>query len=177
MSSCIRRGSLVTCSRDTYSGSFWSVLAPSLTANVNPILYFGSCSETLRSQISSLWYFHWYQTIYSIRGLIHLGNCSFISFLYFVYLFFIPAYELQRCPDPRPFRNGIVIGQDYSVGMTISFECLTGYTLLGEQSLTCLHGVSRNWNHPIPRCEGNHLVPGRIFPASLIPVTENPKLL
>ncbi|CAG12911.1 unnamed protein product, partial [Tetraodon nigroviridis] len=63
------------------------------------------------------------------------------------------AYELQRCPDPRPFRNGIVIGQDYSVGMTISFECLTGYTLLGEPSLTCLHGVSRNWNHPIPRCE------------------------
>uniref|UniRef100_A0A668ASR4 CUB and Sushi multiple domains 3 n=1 Tax=Myripristis murdjan TaxID=586833 RepID=A0A668ASR4_9TELE len=63
------------------------------------------------------------------------------------------AYELQRCPDPRPFRNGIVIGQDYSVGMTISFECLPGYTLLGEASLTCLHGVSRNWNHPIPRCE------------------------
>uniref|UniRef100_A0A669CUG9 CUB and Sushi multiple domains 3 n=1 Tax=Oreochromis niloticus TaxID=8128 RepID=A0A669CUG9_ORENI len=63
------------------------------------------------------------------------------------------AYELQRCPDPRPFRNGIVIGQDYSVGMTISFECLPGYTLLGEQSLTCLHGISRNWNHPIPRCE------------------------
>uniref|UniRef100_A0A665U3Y9 CUB and Sushi multiple domains 3a n=1 Tax=Echeneis naucrates TaxID=173247 RepID=A0A665U3Y9_ECHNA len=63
------------------------------------------------------------------------------------------AYELQRCPDPRPFRNGIVIGQDYSVGMTISFECLLGYTLLGEPSLTCLHGVSRNWNHPIPRCE------------------------
>ncbi|XP_027868692.1 CUB and sushi domain-containing protein 3-like isoform X5 [Xiphophorus couchianus] len=63
------------------------------------------------------------------------------------------AYELQRCPDPRPFRNGIVIGQDYSVGMTISFECLPGYTLIGEASLTCLHGVSRNWNHPIPRCE------------------------
>uniref|UniRef100_A0A7N6FBD4 CUB and Sushi multiple domains 3a n=1 Tax=Anabas testudineus TaxID=64144 RepID=A0A7N6FBD4_ANATE len=63
------------------------------------------------------------------------------------------AYELQRCPDPRPFRNGIVIGLDYSVGMTISFECLSGYTLLGEPSLTCLHGVSRNWNHPLPRCE------------------------
>ncbi|KAM8868852.1 CUB and sushi domain-containing protein 3-like isoform 1-T1 [Spinachia spinachia] len=63
------------------------------------------------------------------------------------------AYELQRCPDPRPFRSGIVIGEDYSVGMTISFECLQGYTLLGEPSLTCLHGVSRNWNYPVPRCE------------------------
>ncbi|KAM6968265.1 CUB and sushi domain-containing protein 3-like [Aplochiton taeniatus] len=63
------------------------------------------------------------------------------------------AYELQRCPDPRPFRNGIVIGRDFSVGMTISFECVTGYTLLGDTSLTCLHGLSRNWNHPVPRCE------------------------
>ncbi|XP_067093259.1 CUB and sushi domain-containing protein 3-like [Osmerus mordax] len=63
------------------------------------------------------------------------------------------AYELQRCPDPRPFRNGIVIGRDFSVGMTISFECLPGYTLLGETSLTCQHGVSRNWNYPVPHCD------------------------
>ncbi|XP_028834623.1 CUB and sushi domain-containing protein 3-like isoform X3 [Denticeps clupeoides] len=63
------------------------------------------------------------------------------------------AYELQRCPDPRPFRNGLVIGSDFGVGMTISFECLPGYTLIGETSLTCLHGISRNWNHPVPQCE------------------------
>lgn len=69
-------------------------------------------------------------------------------------LFVCSAYELQRCPDPRPFRNGMVIGGDFGVGMTISFQCLPGYTLLGEASLTCLHGVSRNWNHPVPRCEG-----------------------
>uniref|UniRef100_A0A674D7B9 CUB and Sushi multiple domains 3 n=1 Tax=Salmo trutta TaxID=8032 RepID=A0A674D7B9_SALTR len=54
------------------------------------------------------------------------------------------AYELQRCPDPRPFRNGVVIGRrDFGVG----------YTLIGEVSLTCLHGVSRNWNYPVPCCE------------------------
>uniref|UniRef100_A0A673LGJ5 CUB and sushi domain-containing protein 3-like n=1 Tax=Sinocyclocheilus rhinocerous TaxID=307959 RepID=A0A673LGJ5_9TELE len=63
------------------------------------------------------------------------------------------AYQLQSCPDPRPFRNGIVIGSDFSVGMTVSFECLPGYSLIGETSLTCLHGISRNWNNPIPRCE------------------------
>uniref|UniRef100_A0A665TZ64 CUB and Sushi multiple domains 3a n=1 Tax=Echeneis naucrates TaxID=173247 RepID=A0A665TZ64_ECHNA len=61
--------------------------------------------------------------------------------------------HLQSCPDPRPFRNGIVIGTDFSVGMTVSFECLPGYSLIGEASLTCLHGISRNWNHPLPRCE------------------------
>uniref|UniRef100_A0A8B9KMC1 CUB and Sushi multiple domains 3a n=1 Tax=Astyanax mexicanus TaxID=7994 RepID=A0A8B9KMC1_ASTMX len=63
------------------------------------------------------------------------------------------AYELQRCPDPRPFRNGQVIGSDFGVGMTIWFQCQAGYTLLGQTSLTCQHGVSRNWNHPVPRCE------------------------
>uniref|UniRef100_A0AAR2IVV0 CUB and Sushi multiple domains 3a n=1 Tax=Pygocentrus nattereri TaxID=42514 RepID=A0AAR2IVV0_PYGNA len=63
------------------------------------------------------------------------------------------AYELQRCPDPRPFRNGQVIGSDFGVGMTIWFQCQPGYTLLGQASLTCQHGVSRNWNYPVPRCE------------------------
>lgn len=67
------------------------------------------------------------------------------------------AYQLQSCPDPRPFRNGIVIGSDFSVGMTVSFECLPGYSLIGETSLTCLHGISRNWNNPIPRCEGSFI--------------------
>uniref|UniRef100_A0A667I6B0 CUB and sushi domain-containing protein 3 n=1 Tax=Lynx canadensis TaxID=61383 RepID=A0A667I6B0_LYNCA len=63
------------------------------------------------------------------------------------------AYQLQFCPDPRPFRNGFVIGNDFTVGQTISFECFPGYTLIGNSALTCLHGVSRNWNHPLPRCE------------------------
>ncbi|XP_051826963.1 CUB and sushi domain-containing protein 3-like [Antechinus flavipes] len=63
------------------------------------------------------------------------------------------AYQLQSCPDPRPFRNGFVIGNDFTVGQTISFECFPGYTLIGNSALTCLHGVSRNWNYPLPRCE------------------------
>ncbi|XP_075681928.1 CUB and sushi domain-containing protein 3 isoform X5 [Rhinoderma darwinii] len=63
------------------------------------------------------------------------------------------AYQLQSCPDPRPFRNGFVIGNDFTVGHTVSFECYPGYSLIGESALTCLHGVSRNWNHPIPRCD------------------------
>lgn len=68
------------------------------------------------------------------------------------------AYQLQSCPDPHPFRNGIVIGSDFSVGMTVSFECLPGYSLIGETSLTCLHGTSRNWNFPVPRCEGDQFI-------------------
>lgn len=47
-----------------------------------------------------------------------------------------------------------MIGTDFSVGMTVSFECLPGYSLMGDASLTCNHGISRNWNHALPRCEG-----------------------
>uniref|UniRef100_A0A8C3LRI7 CUB and Sushi multiple domains 2 n=1 Tax=Chrysolophus pictus TaxID=9089 RepID=A0A8C3LRI7_CHRPC len=63
------------------------------------------------------------------------------------------AYELQECPDPEPFANGVVRGAGYNVGQSISFECLPGYQLIGHPVLTCQHGTNRNWDHPLPRCE------------------------
>lgn len=64
------------------------------------------------------------------------------------------AYELQECPDPEPFRHGVVVGAGYNVGQSISFECQPGYQLVGHSILTCEHGTVRNWDHPFPRCEG-----------------------
>uniref|UniRef100_A0A669EYE9 CUB and Sushi multiple domains 2 n=1 Tax=Oreochromis niloticus TaxID=8128 RepID=A0A669EYE9_ORENI len=63
------------------------------------------------------------------------------------------AYELQECPDPEPFRYGVVVGAGFNVGQSISFECLPGYQLTGHSILTCEHGTTRNWDHPFPRCE------------------------
>ncbi|KAG7258551.1 hypothetical protein CRUP_029514 [Coryphaenoides rupestris] len=63
------------------------------------------------------------------------------------------AYELQECPDPEPFHYGVVVGAGFNVGQSISFECLPGYQLTGHSILTCEHGTTRNWDHPIPRCE------------------------
>ncbi|XP_058853305.1 CUB and sushi domain-containing protein 2-like [Acipenser ruthenus] len=63
------------------------------------------------------------------------------------------AYELQECPDPEPFANGVVSGAGYNVGQSISFECLPGYQLVGQAILTCQHGTNRNWDHLFPRCE------------------------
>ncbi|XP_036397589.1 CUB and sushi domain-containing protein 1-like [Megalops cyprinoides] len=63
------------------------------------------------------------------------------------------AYELQECPDPEPFRYGVVVGSGYNVGQSISFECQPGYYLLGHSVLTCQHGTTRSWDHPFPRCE------------------------
>ncbi|XP_078503642.1 CUB and sushi domain-containing protein 1 [Lissotriton helveticus] len=63
------------------------------------------------------------------------------------------AYELQNCPDINPFSNGYVVNMDYSVGQSISFHCYPGYVLIGQPVLTCQHGINRNWNYPVPRCE------------------------
>ncbi|XP_042194838.1 CUB and sushi domain-containing protein 1 [Callorhinchus milii] len=63
------------------------------------------------------------------------------------------AYELDECPDPQPFANGFVTEAGYNVGQSISFQCMPGYQLIGHSVLTCLHGVDRNWDHSIPRCE------------------------
>uniref|UniRef100_A0A671RXC0 CUB and sushi domain-containing protein 1-like n=1 Tax=Sinocyclocheilus anshuiensis TaxID=1608454 RepID=A0A671RXC0_9TELE len=63
------------------------------------------------------------------------------------------AYELQECPDPEPFCNGVVVGAGYNVGQSISFECYPGYQLMGHSIFTCQHGTTRNWDHPFPRCE------------------------
>nr|XP_051694519.1 CUB and sushi domain-containing protein 1 isoform X6 [Oryctolagus cuniculus] len=67
------------------------------------------------------------------------------------------AYELQEFPDPEPFTNGIIRGADYNVGQSVTFECLSGYQLMGHTILTYQHGTTLNWDHPLPRCEGMSL--------------------
>jgi hypothetical protein len=47
-----------------------------------------------------------------------------------------------------------VRGAGYNVGQSVTFECLPGYQLTGQPVLTCQHGTNRNWDHPLPRCEG-----------------------
>uniref|UniRef100_A0A3Q2QXN5 CUB and Sushi multiple domains 1 n=1 Tax=Fundulus heteroclitus TaxID=8078 RepID=A0A3Q2QXN5_FUNHE len=63
------------------------------------------------------------------------------------------AYQLQNCQDPSPFPNGDIIKSDFSAGQSITFQCYSGYVLIGHKVLTCLHGTNRKWNHPFPRCE------------------------
>uniref|UniRef100_A0A8C4R6D0 CUB and sushi domain-containing protein 1 n=1 Tax=Eptatretus burgeri TaxID=7764 RepID=A0A8C4R6D0_EPTBU len=63
------------------------------------------------------------------------------------------AYQLSLCPDPNPFANGIVHGNDFSVGHSVLFECFSGYQLVGHMVLTCLPGASRTWDNSLPSCE------------------------
>ncbi|XP_068184525.1 CUB and sushi domain-containing protein 1a [Antennarius striatus] len=63
------------------------------------------------------------------------------------------AYQLHNCQDPFPFPNGDIINSDYNAGQSVTFQCYSGYVLIGHPVLTCLHGNNRKWNHPFPRCE------------------------
>ncbi|TWW68181.1 CUB and sushi domain-containing protein 1 [Takifugu flavidus] len=65
----------------------------------------------------------------------------------------LQTYQLQNCQDPSSFPNGDIINSDYSAGQSITFQCYSGYVLIGHPVLTCLHGSNRKWNHPFPRCE------------------------
>uniref|UniRef100_A0AAY4DRL0 CUB and Sushi multiple domains 2 n=1 Tax=Denticeps clupeoides TaxID=299321 RepID=A0AAY4DRL0_9TELE len=62
-------------------------------------------------------------------------------------------YELQECRVPEQFPFGVVVGAGYNVGQSITFECFTGYQLIGQPVLTCQHGTTRDWDHPFPHCE------------------------
>ena len=56
------------------------------------------------------------------------------------------------CRSPGGIDNGRKMGQDYSHGKTVRYECDSGYTVEGENSLTCNDGT---WNFDPPKCGGN----------------------
>ena len=55
------------------------------------------------------------------------------------------------CPEPGRIKHGNKIGQNYGHGKTVRYRCNSGYTLEGEDRLTCDDG---RWNLNMPRCKG-----------------------
>ena len=55
-----------------------------------------------------------------------------------------------NCKNREPFKNGSIIGEDYSSGSSIQFRCNVGYQLLGSEIITCVKGT---WNETIPECK------------------------
>ena len=57
------------------------------------------------------------------------------------------------CSVPRPPDNGKIIGNDYSYGALIKFECDPGYNVRGSASLTCKKG---EWKGQFPECKSKY---------------------
>ena len=56
------------------------------------------------------------------------------------------------CSDPGTLTNGAQVGSPtYEMGTTVSFQCDSGYSLIGASVLTCNGG---SWSHERPTCSG-----------------------
>lgn len=60
------------------------------------------------------------------------------------------------CDDPGTIAQGRKIGNDYSHGQMVTYECITqGYSLVGNPTLTCNDG---SWDSQRPQCKGKCFV-------------------
>ena len=64
----------------------------------------------------------------------------------------------ESCFEPGVVRNGTRVGADLKLGSTVTYHCDSGYTLEGDQTLTCIMGGDEkpSWNKPKPICIGKH---------------------
>eukprot|EP00117_Sycon_ciliatum_P039828 scpid16353/ scgid29370/ CUB and sushi domain-containing protein 3; CUB and sushi multiple domains protein 3 len=65
----------------------------------------------------------------------------------------LPMCILDVCVDPGAPANGRRIGDTFSVGSSVQFECNDGYTLNGAVTLNCLS--SARWDRVRPTCDPN----------------------
>nr|XP_015204236.1 PREDICTED: CUB and sushi domain-containing protein 2 isoform X1 [Lepisosteus oculatus] len=63
------------------------------------------------------------------------------------------SFELVKCEDPGVPQFGYKKeDKGHFAGSTVSYSCNPGYTLKGNEVLTCLTGERRAWNSPLPHC-------------------------
>ena len=70
--------------------------------------------------------------------------------LHLMILYFL---EVIICDDPGQISNGYRKGDDFSYGKTVTYECKTGFKLVGDNSsLTCTSEEGGSWSSPPPSC-------------------------
>ncbi|KAK0145627.1 CUB and sushi domain-containing protein 3 [Merluccius polli] len=65
----------------------------------------------------------------------------------------VVTLDTYSCMDPGIPVNGARLGQDLSIGATVTFRCEPGYRLSHEEALLC----ERNhfWSNPLPTCDAS----------------------
>ncbi|KAJ7408534.1 hypothetical protein BTVI_59212 [Pitangus sulphuratus] len=61
----------------------------------------------------------------------------------------LPSCLPCLCPTPQ-IQNGVVLGTDFSCGISAQFQCLEGFKLLGPSEVTC--EAPGKWSSGFPRC-------------------------
>ncbi|XP_012938062.1 sushi, von Willebrand factor type A, EGF and pentraxin domain-containing protein 1 [Aplysia californica] len=62
----------------------------------------------------------------------------------------LPRCELLACGSPPSVLNAIVVGDNFNLGGTITYQCKAGYDLVGNNILTC--GLTNEWLGTLPIC-------------------------
>jgi hypothetical protein len=57
-----------------------------------------------------------------------------------------------RCGVPPPLENGFYSAEDFYAGSTVTYQCNSGYYLLGDSRMFCTDNGS--WNGISPSCLG-----------------------
>ncbi|KAM4694506.1 CUB and sushi domain-containing protein 1 [Discoglossus pictus] len=75
------------------------------------------------------------------------------------------SFDLVKCEDPGIPNYGYKIRDDgHFADTSILYSCNPGYTMHGNDTLTCLSGDRRVWDRPIPSCVAE--CGGRIYAAA-----------
>ena len=66
----------------------------------------------------------------------------------------------EACFDPGNIMNGSRTGYDYKLGSQVSYNCHHGYTIVGEDTITCVMGNDGKpvWDRALPSCKGKRQI-------------------
>ena len=81
-------------------------------------------------------------------------NNQSIPYFYYFSISLVVTLDTFSCMDPGIPVNGVRLGQDLSIGSTVSFQCDPGYRLSHEDPLVC--EKNHFWSHPLPSCDGSY---------------------
>ena len=65
------------------------------------------------------------------------------------------SYSTYYCEDPGIPSNGYRVGNEFSVGYSVSFNCSEDYMLVGSETITCIQTYyGAEWTDITPVCAG-----------------------
>lgn len=64
------------------------------------------------------------------------------------------SYSVINCGDPGVPANGLRLGNDFTYGSTVSFQCSPGFTMDADRASTLICTKDRTWNGTKPVCRG-----------------------
>ena len=62
-----------------------------------------------------------------------------------------PFCRLKKCPEPPSFEHGQMLGDDFTIGSTVTVQCDRGYRVVGTTSIKCDDG--ERWSEEFPQCD------------------------